>query len=259
MDLNKCNIEKLPQLYIPKDMRFTDKIFIHNNLLYKVFGDNSFTTEKNRNIDFLINNSVPNTPKIIEKLYKGNEFYGYIMEYIPRALTFRQAIKENIPIDCKIKAITDVYEAMKYLHSYNIYLGDIHSDNMLITSDKGYLIDLEEIRFPGDDFKFKQCYLVRANSLENRINIPSVYTDNVKLMICSLSLLLEKDLEKYVDPKRYDINLEKLYNEVIVPLNDEKLTIYFAYLMQERFTEYFPDYYFSHSKHKDRIIKKTML
>ena len=107
-------------------MRTTDKLFIKDGILYKIFGDNSYIDEKNRNIDFLIQNKVLNSPEIYAKLYKENEFCGYTMEYISNSLTFRQAIKENISLGDKIKAINDVYEAMKFLHVSNIYLGDIH-------------------------------------------------------------------------------------------------------------------------------------
>lgn len=242
MQLSKNDIESLSLLHIPKDMRTTDKLFLRDGILYKLFGDNSFIDEKNRNVDFLIQNRVPNSPEIYAKLYRESEFCGYTMEYLSNSLTFRQAIKEDISTLEKLQAITDIYEAMKFLHSYDICLGDIHSDNMLITNGKGYLIDLEEIRFPGDEFKFKQCYLVRPNESLNKINIPSKYTDNVKLMICSLSLLLNRDLETFIDPIRHEINLEKLYNDIILPLNDEELSLYFEELMGGSFTEYFSDF-----------------
>ena len=229
MQLSKNDIESLSLLHIPKDMRTTDKLFLRDGILYKLFGDNSFIDEKNRNVDFLIQNRVPNSPEIYAKLYRESEFCGYTMEYLSNSLTFRQAI-------------TDIYEAMKFFHSYDICLGDIHSDNMLITNGKGYLIDLEEIRFPGDEFKFKQCYLVRPNESLNKINIPSKYTDNVKLMICSLSLLLNRDLETFIDPIRHEINLEKLYNDIILPLNNEELSSYFKELMSGNFKEYFSDF-----------------
>lgn len=244
MELKKSDLESLSLFHIPKDMRSTDKLFICGNYLYKIFGDNSFITEKNRNIDFLMQEKIFNTPNIETKLFKGNEFCGYIMDYIPNAKTFRQAIKENIKEELKVKAIKDVYEVMKYLHAKDIYLGDIHSDNMLITKDNGYIVVLEEIRFPGDEFKFKQCYLIRPNNLEYRINIPSKYTDNIKLMICSLSLLFNKDFEMFIDPKSYEINLEKFYHELIIPLNDDRLALYFEDLIGGEFTEYFSDYYF---------------
>lgn len=248
------DFNNLSLLHIPDNMRTTDKLFIRNGTLYKVFSDNSFICEKDRNIAFLMENKVPNSPEIFGKLYERNILCGYEMEYIPNALSFRQAISENIPIDRKIQAIKDVYKAMKFLHSYDICLGDIHLDNMLITSSKGYLIDLEEVRFPGDEFKFKQYYLVRPNNKVHKINMPSKYTDNVKLMICSLSLLLGKDLETYVDLRAHEINLETLYYDIILPLNNEELSLYFEKLMHGNFTEYFSDnLFYTINKRKFKI------
>ena len=242
MILERNEYDDMSKLNIPQGMHNTDQLFIRDGVIYKIFNDNSFIDEKERNIDFLIQNKIINSPEIYAKIYKKNDFCGYTMEYITNSLTFRQAIKENIPIDEKLQAITDVYEAMKFLHSYDICLGDIHSDNMLISGGKGYLIDLEEIRFPGDEYKFKQCYLIRPNNSLNKINIPSKYTDNIKLMICSLSLLLGKDLESFIDSMRHEINLETLYNDIILPLNNEELSLYFEELMNGSFTEYFSDF-----------------
>ena len=152
-----------------------------------------------------MNTKIPCTPLIYDKLYSNGEFVGYIMEYIPNALTFRQALSEDIPHDLKIAAIRDIYVALKYFHSENIYLGDVHSDNMLLTeSGKGYIIDLEEVRFPGDEYKFKQCYLISPNNNSNRINVPSQYTDNVKVMISSLSLLLDLNMKAWKTSQKKD-------------------------------------------------------
>ena len=73
--------------------------------------------------------------------------------------------------------------------------------------------------------------------------MPSQYTDNVKVMISSLSLLLGKDLEKYISKQKHDINLEQLFNEVIMPLNDSYLNEYFYKLMNGESVPYFSDYY----------------
>ena len=69
----------------------------------QIFGKNKcFDTKKaqryfkERNIKFLMNNSIPNTPKIYKMLYKNNEFNGYIMEYIEGTITFRESLNKNI-------------------------------------------------------------------------------------------------------------------------------------------------------------------
>lgn len=129
----------------------------------------------------------------------------------------------------------------------------MHSDNFLISSyDRGYIIDLDYMRFPGDEYKFQQCYLIKPNSNAYKINVASKYTDNIKVMISCLSLLLEIDLEAYISKNTSDINLEEIYNKVIVPLNNHVLSDYFKKLMTGEDVEYFSDYYL----HSENVIKK---
>ena len=245
MELNKLNVDELTEFSVPKDMHNSDQLYIQEKKLYKLFRNNSFILEKERNVDFLINHRIPNTPVIYEKLYKDGEFGGYVMEYLLNSHTFRSSLGQNVSLDKKIKAIRGVYEALKAFHEQNIYLGDIHSDNLLITeSGDGYIVDLEEIRFLGDEYKFKQCYLVCPNYSANKINVASKYTDNIKVMISSLSLLLDYDLEKYISKTDHSINLEQLYKDVVLPLNQIELNEYFCLLMQGEDVPYFSDYFF---------------
>ena len=85
------------------------------------------------------------------------------MEYISNSLTFRQAMYEKISKEKKISAIKDVYITLKQLHSFDICIGDIHMDNFLYVDGNGYTIDLDEIRLKGDEFKFRECYLLKEN------------------------------------------------------------------------------------------------
>lgn len=206
----------------------------------------SYESEIQRNIDFQINNPIPNTPIIYDKLFLNSQFKGYVMEYKKGTQTFRESINSDISFDDKINAICDIYQALKYLHERKIYIGDIHSDNFLIgPNGRGYVIDLENIRFPGDEFKFEQCYLIKPNNNQNRINIANAYTDNIKTMISSLTLLLGLDLEKMISKKSHDINLEELNQKIILPLKDNNLTVYIKKLMyshQNKKVDYFDDF-----------------
>ena len=233
---------------LPDEVRSTDYMYINKGKLHKYFSDfSAFEKEKERNIDFLMFNNVPHTPIIRKKLYnRKREFIGYVMDYIPNSMTFRQAIAKDIDFSKKESAIKDVYNTLKILHKYNLFLGDIHSDNFLIDEDgNGYIIDLEEMRGVGDEFKFKSLYLVKPNTDSFMINISSSYTDNVKLMISSISLLYDIDLEQYIQPKTHYMDLEKLYNDVISQLNDAKLDEYFIKLINKEEVGYFDDFYFN--------------
>lgn len=189
----------MKELDINKDYNNGGSLYLEDGYLYKVYDEISyFRDEKERNIKFLMNNSVPNTPKIYKMLYKNNEFNGYIMEYIEESMTFREGMKQEINFSDKIKAILDVYETLKVLHSYNICIGDIHLSNFLYKDGHGYLIDLDEIRYPEDNFKFRERYLVKESIKSVPSKQASFITDNIKFCICCLSFLYNIDLENII-------------------------------------------------------------
>ena len=189
----------MKELDINKDYNNGGSLYLEDGYLYKVYDEISyFRDEKERNIKFLMNNSIPNTPKIYKMLYKNNEFNGYVMEYIEGAMTFRDGMKQEISFSDKIKAILDVYETLKVLHSYNICIGDIHLSNFLYKDGHGYVIDLDEIRYPEDNFKFRERYLVKESIKSVPSKQASFITDNIKVCICCLSFLYNIDLENII-------------------------------------------------------------
>ena len=189
----------MKKLDINKDYNNGGSLYLEDGYLYKVYDETSyFREEKERNIKFLMSNSIPNTPKIYKMLYKNNEFNGYVMEYIEGAMTFRDGMKQEISFSDKIKAILDVYKTLKVLHSYNICIGDIHLSNFLYKDGHGYLIDLDEIRYPEDNFKFRERYLVKESIKSVPSKQASFITDNIKVCICCLSFLYNIDLENII-------------------------------------------------------------
>ena len=189
----------MKKLDINKDYNNGGSLYLEDGYLYKVYDEISyFREEKERNIKFLMSNSIPNTPKIYKMLYKNNEFNGYVMEYIEGAMTFKDGMKQEISFSDKIKAILDVYETLKVLHSYGICIGDIHLSNFLYKDGHGYVIDLDEIRYPEDNFKFRERYLVKENIKSVPSKQASFITDNIKVCICCLSFLYGVDLENII-------------------------------------------------------------
>lgn len=189
----------MKELDINKEYNNGGSLYLEDGYLYKVYDEISyFRDEKERNIKFLMNNSIPNTPKIYKMLYKNNEFNGYVMDYIEGAITFRDGMKQEISFSDKIKAILDVYETLKVLHSYNICIGDIHLSNFLYKDGHGYVIDLDEIRYPEDNFKFRERYLVKESIKSVPSKQASFITDNIKVCICCLSFLYNIDLENII-------------------------------------------------------------
>lgn len=189
----------MKELDINKEYNNGGSLYLEDGYLYKVYNEISyFREEKERNIKFLMNNSIPNTPKIYKMLYKNNEFNGYVMEYIEGSMTFREGMKQEISFSDKIKAILDVYETLKVLHSYGICIGDIHLSNFLYKDGHGYVIDLDEIRYPEDNFKFRERYLVKESIKSVPSKQASFITDNIKVCICCLSFLYNIDLENII-------------------------------------------------------------
>ena len=189
----------MKKLDINKDYNNGGSLYLEDGYLYKVYDEISyFRDEKERNIKFLMNNGIPNTPKIYKMLYKNNEFNGYVMEYIEGTMTFRDGMKQEISFSDKIKAILDVYETLKVLHSYGICIGDVHLSNFLYKDGHGYVIDLDEIRYPEDNFKFRERYLVKESIKSVPSKQASFITDNIKVCICCLSFLYNIDLENII-------------------------------------------------------------
>ena len=69
MEISKSEYSKLLCFEIPEGMHNTDKIFIKDGRLFKIFSENSFIEEKERNIAFLMNTKIPCTPLIYDKLF----------------------------------------------------------------------------------------------------------------------------------------------------------------------------------------------
>ena len=61
----------MKELDINKEYNNGGSLYLEDGYLYKVYNEISyFREEKERNIKFLMNNSIPNTPKIYKMLYR---------------------------------------------------------------------------------------------------------------------------------------------------------------------------------------------
>lgn len=197
------------KININKEHNNGGTLFVKDGRLYKVYDSVSyFVEEKQRNIEFIKNNHIPNTPIIYELLYKDNNFNGYIMQYLEDTYTLRNGMFLEVADEDKISIIKDIYTTLKYLHNLDITLGDIHMDNFLFKDNHGYVIDLDEIRFKGDDFKFRECYVVRETKDSKYDKRPSKISDNIKVAICCLSFLYKIDFEAIIS--KYSLEEVKL-------------------------------------------------
>lgn len=222
-------ISKNNKTYLYDDIHKLNTNTIHNNggrlysngdIIYKIYEESfPYAEEKKRNIDFLINNHIINTPHIYSEINSKKSFRGYTMEYIRRAHTFREGINDtSISYEDKINIIKDIYLALKELHKYNVTIGDIHLDNFLYKDNHGYIIDLDEVRFPKDEYKFQECYVVRDTKHSNYKIATSKINDNIKVAISSLSFLYNIDLESIISHN----SLEEVRNKLITIMDKEK-------------------------------------
>lgn len=250
------NIRKL-EFNNSNHLNTNGKIYINKNYIYKLVNNQYFFYEEfERNIDYLIKNDITNTPKVIDKIYKDHTLYGYVMEYIKNSITFKDSINLNIDDKLKVKAIIDIHKALKDLHNRNITLGDIHLDNFLINDDGGYIIDLDYMRFIGDEFKFTTSYDIKPYNSQNKITKSSIYSDIVKTALSSLSLLLKINIECLINTKDNSIHLEDIYNIIIVSTKKPELINYFKNLMDGE-SIYFDDFLIENGYYKEKTyIKK---
>ena len=211
-------------------------------ILYKLFDSRYYFGEDvERNVDFWISYDIPNVVKVYDKIYFDDKFYGYTMEYIKNSITFREAIGRDIRYEDKVSAILDVYEALRYLHGYGMIIGDIHLDNFLYVNGRGYVIDLDNMTSVNGSFIFKQKYCVRLRHDGCKINEVSRYIDNIKVMLCSLSLIYGIDLEDFISSYSHDINLEFVYDYLIRFLKCKDFDEYFSLLFNKGDVSYFDE------------------
>ena len=214
----------------------------NDNILYKIVDEYFFRDEVERNVDYLMNHDVPNTPKIYDKIYLNGNFFGYSMKYLKDTITFRNATYLKIDFDKALGAIQCVYQAIKYLHDRNVLIGDLHLDNVMIDNcGYGYLIDLDYMIFPGDEYKFNKLYDIKYRHDGYRVSLSSKNTDNVRAMICSLSIIFGIDLESKFR-NYFEVNLENMYDEFIQSLHIGVLNDYFSRIISGIDVEYFDDF-----------------
>lgn len=229
MEKLELSLEELRRLKrIARNSRNTcGNLYVENNkIIYKVFKDRYFFIgEKERNVDRL-SKLKTDSPVPIDKIYINGLFYGYTEKFIKDSKTFTEGLNDNdLGLESKMQIIGDIYRQLKVLHENGFVIGDIHLDNFIYSGNKGYIIDLEDVRIPGiDDFKFREYYSIKRNEKGRPEIISSKRTDNIKTLISSLSLLVGFNLEETA--KKY--GTEKVY-ELVTPFIENEEFKYYVY------------------------------
>ena len=110
-------------------------LYLKDGILYKLYKDNYFIEEKERNVLFFKENYLFE-PEIIDLIYDDNNFIGYSQKYLSNCKTFKDGINDkNLDYNFKVKIISDIFEKIKLLHQNNILIGDVHSKNFIYNDD----------------------------------------------------------------------------------------------------------------------------
>ena len=81
-----------------------------------------------------------NVPELISSYSSDREFYAVAYEFLTDAIEFSDGkVRENQGY------VVKTLEMLAKMHEYGIYQQDIHLDNVLLESDKTYLIDLGSV------------------------------------------------------------------------------------------------------------------
>lgn len=193
------------RLYIPSPKK-----------LHKILKESDLDIERERNINFLLNDErIPYTTYPTAKILINELYAGYEMDYLKGAKTFTECLdSDDITNYEKLIIIKNIFSALKTIHYRGAVLGDIHLDNFLVYQNNGYISDLDDLRFPGDEFKFDKLYNLRDTPTSPSMIIETKGTDNVKSAINCLSLIYGFDLLTFV--KIYSISdLQNILDKVL--------------------------------------------
>ena len=218
---------------------------LNDEELLKIYHDvYFFMEEREENTDFLLNTAfIKHSSYPLQKVYINNEYRGYTMPYIKNAKTFSSLLeKDEYSYNEKIKATKDVSRALAELHKRGIVFGDIHSDNMIINSTGGYLIDLDDIRLPQNIMKFQVMYNIKKDK-KHFITRENECTDNIKALHSFLSIILginveelamsfgQKGLTQYFKSVTGELDFYKFIKEELN--NFDKTPVYFHNIVDE--------------------------
>lgn len=221
IELSKNEISALERLTTSGKNTGGNLYIKDDNILYKLYEEEIFKDIKEQNIDYMLKGTkieLSGYPieKIISKETK--KFIGFSMPYYHNTKTFTELCdSNNLSLSEKLLIIKDIYKQLKELHKRNILLKDIHMDN-LIANQSGHIIDLDEFILPGNEYAFRQYYCISENNNTPFIIYPTKISDNIKMIISSLSLIYNHNFEEVM---RQNYSLEDFLKNYSFLFSDE--------------------------------------
>ncbi len=186
----------------------SDLYVTSNNEALKMFTSTSFTFLKDREetLRKLVKLDVKEVIKPKQLVYFDGSFTGYTMEYLPVGESIVKLKDNKYNFEEKIEIIKKIEDAMKKLHSQNIYICDLNPDNIFVD-------DKSEIRFIDCD-----SFVIKDHVLNNRVNLQyrdpeneyvSKETDMYAFALTALQILTGIDIDEKMTREELILAYEK--------------------------------------------------
>ncbi len=203
----------------------SNQIYIDNSnkLIYKIFNNTNLLKEKKinllqENLDF---NHVTN----IESLIKDKQtLKGIVLDYIPGITLVDYYL--NASTDDFLKLIIQITKELQKIHKSKVLIGDMHFENILITNNNYYLLDVDSFgiykflpeNIPLDVYNFCNYMNYRIDKNQN--------LDRLGFILNFYRLIFQNNIYN-VSEKQYDSYTEKY--EFLSQLKEVFLDLKYSY------------------------------
>lgn len=170
------------------------KLYIDNDLLYKIYDEDIPLEEREKNIDRIINlNYIDYCLWPKEKIYINAKFSGIVSDYKKNYSNLTDVYKQ-FNFEQAINMGNQLSNALKQIHKENLIIGDIHGDNIITNGENSYFCDLDGMKMDIENKNKMSLYTIMYNDRSPEI-LDNQITDNIKLMVYILSTIYKYNFE----------------------------------------------------------------
>ena len=212
--IENCTKEER-EFFISNSKSFTDYFKSQKKNIDKLSAKNLLTDEEHE----LFLNSLTNFKEPLLKLFMpfidGKTFLVYFEEYKDKIISIKKWIM-------LIKNLLFLLKNILILNNNNIYHNDIHSENIIISNNKIYLIDFDQLFYNNDKKLIEEdtsTDIIGVKELIfNTIKI-GFKNDNISLLLEDFNILNFVDLDIIFDPY-FDKD-----NYLLTIISDDKIRV----------------------------------
>lgn len=182
-----------------------------------------------------INNIMPDLN--VSLLHINGVIKGYSMPYFIHTNSFKDLINSDITDEIKLNCIKESYKFVKRVHKMNLIIDDIALNKFITNNTKCIYTSLESISANQEFNLSKKVINFRT---DKPIFNNTFCTNNIEMMIISLSLLFNIDFEEYVK----EHSIVSLKNLISRCLDKNDLDLIIDYIINNYYTDdpiYFDD------------------